>query len=1467
MVKNGSDSWLRAFPGSRWKSPAWFPANSTRSWIKITNDFDRLVERESYTREFGTVDPSKPIYESVDLGSYLRNDGGRMGVFVLRIMPFDPKYPHRTYNDYLQGPSSGDRRFILVTDVGIISKRTLDGGQEVFVQSLSTGQPVSGANVAVVGRNGLAVAEGQADDQGHIRFAQMNQLRREKTPIMVVVNHGRDLSFLPLEHDEHQLDFSRFDIGGVANQTSPNQVSASLFTDRGLYRPGETAHIGYILRTADWQRSIAGMPVEIEITDPRGMVAASDRRSATASGFDAYDFTPGVHSATGSYSASIYLVKNNRRTAFIDSVSFSVREFEPDRMKVDLRLAEAPARGWLLPQQVKPVVTARHLFGADADDRRVTARMELAPSFPAFSQYPEYRFHIEGGLKEGVDEPLAETRTTGGGMAELQPNLQRFTANAYRLRLSARVFEAKGGRNVAASQETLVASTPFLIGVRSVDSLDYVTKGAKRTCQWLAVNPDLAPMSVEQLTLALIEYRSLSVLVKQKNGAYKYESRRKEIVREKRLLQIEPTGTETLIPTDEPGDFAYELRNDQGAVLNKIAWTVAGAANLSRSLERNAELKIKLDKPSYAPGEPIRISLRAPYTGSGLITIERDKVYAHTWFTTDTTSSVQTITVPQGLEGNGYVNVQFLRDPNSAEIFMSPLSSGVAPFAVSLAARTLPVTLHSSDTLEPGQDLQIDLSSQEAAKAVVFAVDEGILQVARYKTPNPLAQFFAKRSLDVQTSQILNLILPEFSRLLAAAAPGGGDEDAIGAHLNPFKRKRQGPVAYWSGVVDLPAGGRRFHYQVPEGFNGRLRIMAVAVTPQRIGIATRATEIRGPWVLTPNVPAFVAPGDTFTLSVGAFSNLGQASTVHLNIQTGPGCTVVGDPVKTLDIAPGREGVAQFQLQATEHLGSSELVFTAESTEGKARITEALSVRPSTPYRVALRTGSFTEAAFSVQRQRDLVNEYGQVLLGFARSPLVWIQGLTTYLDHYPYECTEQLLSKAMPALVAAKPEQLRETDFTPISKAFALLRQRQNESGGFGQWASNVVVQPDISVYAADFLIEADERGFSVPHDLQQHSIHFLQRLANGPAQGLAELRTKARAIYLLTRSGQVTTAPLMAVMEQLEKHHKTTWRTDLTAAYLGASQILMKQEQPGRQLMAAVPWASVTIHQTPIDTGFYEDDLSHDAELLTLLSRHYPDILARLPDNLLPELGKRISASQYHSLSAALLIRAFAGYGDSTAHQGNTLTAELGLQDTALQPMVLQPKTALPLNWEKIILRQETAGTPAFYQLTEAGFDRKPPSEKLSQGIEITREYVDDQGKGLNQLQVGQECTVRLRMRAIERDSIPEIAVVDLLPGGLEPVTAPPVDEENTEAATDQQEPPVAKAGNRSDWRPAFVNTRDDRVVLYGSLGLDAITYEYRVRATNAGIFRIPAPYAEGMYDRALQGSGEGGSLTIFEP
>lgn len=1446
--------------------------------------FDRLVERMEYTRELPNLDPAKPFYDSVDLHAYLGAEGGRRGVFVLRLTPFDPKNPKREYSDYPSGSESGDRRFIVVTDLGLISKRTLDGSQEVFVQSIGTGAPVAGAKVEVIGRNGLPLAEALTDTQGHARFSKMNELRREKTPIMLVASMDNDLSFLPLGRGEHQIDFTRFDIGGAANESGPDQIAAHLFTDRGLYRPGETAHIGYILRAADWTTRIEGMPIELEITDPRGMVTWSQRRSCPASGFDAIDFKSSDTAATGEYSASVYLVKNNRRTTFVDSVSFKVREFEPDRMKVDLGLAATPVLGWVQPDQVKPLVKARHLFGTDASDRRVKARMQLNPALPAFKQYPQLRFHVDNVLKEGVDEELAEATTSATGEATLQPNLERFAQATYRLRMTARVYEAEGGRNVAAEQEVLVSAAPYLIGVGSGDALDYVAKGAVRKSRWLAVGPDLHPLAVERLKLALVEYRHVSVLVKQSNGVYKYESRRKDIEREIKPLALAKEGAEIALPTGEPGDFAYEIRDERGTVLNRITWSVAGAANLSRSLERNALLQIKLDKPSYAPGETIKISLRAPYTGSGLITIERDRVYAHAWFKTDTTSSVQTITVPKELEGNGYVNVQFVRDLNSPEIFMSPLSSGVAPFSVALDARKLPLALKTPESIEPGQELKMEFKPGAPAKAVVFAVDEGILQVARYKTPDPLGHFFQKRSLAVETSQILSLILPEFSRLLAAAAPGGDGEDEIGAHLNPFKRKRKGPVAFWSGIVDVPATGKTFTYTVPDSFNGRLRIIAVAVTPERIGVAEGATEVRGPWVLTPNIPAFVAPGDEFAVSVGAFSNLKAASTVALRLETGSGFTFLGDPSQSIEVAPNREGVAIFRLRAGDKLGSQDLVFRAESKDGAARIGETVSIRPATPYRVGLRAGLFKEQAFSLALERDLHDEHRRVELGFDHSPLVWTQGLTSYLEFYPYACTEQLLSKAMPALIGARPEEIARNDFAPLQTAFTMLRQRQNEAGGFGQWASNLVVAPEISVYAADFLIEAKDRGAAVPADLIRQARTYLEHLAHGPAEGLAELRLKARAVYLLTRQGVVTSAPLAATIEQLEKHHREVWRTDLAAAYLAASQALLKQRREADRLMAGVGWQTTTSDQSPPDDewiGPYDDDLSRDAELLALTARHFPDLLAKLPDALLPALGERLTKDRYHSLSAALLIRAFNLLGRSLPAKSGQLTAEVELVSGATQPLVLAGKpqhATVPTGWNKVFLRKEHEGLPSFYQLTEAGFDRQPPAGPLRQGIEIVREYLDAEGKPLATVTVGSEFTVRLRLRATERDTLSEVAIVDLLPGGVEPVIEIPEEptEETVEAETGEEEQgedmaaaseAESTAATSTGWEPAFVDTRDDRVVLYAGLARDVATYEYKVRATNAGVYRIPPPYAEGMYERGLQGRGEGGTLTIVEP
>ena len=1454
-------------------------------------NMDRLVERMKYTREYPGADPTKPIYDYLDLATYLSAEGDRHGIFVLRIMPYDPEHPDREYSEYSDSDGTTDRRFVLVTDLGIINKRTLDGSLEVYVQSIATGAPVADAKVEVLGRNGLPVQKGATDADGHVSFPKVDELRREKSPIMLLVTRDTDTSFLPLARHEHRLDYSRFDIGGRTDVASPDQLTVYAFTDRGLYRPGETAHIAFIVRTAAMNSALAGLPVEFEITDPRGAVVLNETRSVPASGLDAVDFTTSEVAPTGDYNANIYLVKDTRRHSLLGSVSFKVRDFEPDRLKVNLTLADEAVAGWARPETVKATVLARHLFGAPASDRRVSAEMRLSPAFPAFAQYPDYRFHVDNVLKDAVKEDLPEVTTDAEGKAELNLNLKRFAQNTYQLQVTSRVFEAQGGRNVAAAQAVLISSAPYLVGIRTPDPLDYVTKQAVRKIHVLAVGPDLKPISPEAISLTRVEYRYVSVLVKQDNGTFKYESQRREIVHETVSLTLAAKGSEILLPTGEPGDFGYILRDAAGNELNRVTWTVAGAGNLTRSLERNAELQVRLDKPSYAPGETISINIRAPFIGSGLITIERERIFAQRWFKADTTSSVQTIDVPADLEGNAYVNVQFVRDPASPEVYMSPLSYAVAPFAVDLDARTLDLKVKTPDLMEPGQKLNMRVTTGEPAQVVVFAIDEGILQVARYKKPDPLGHFFQKRALQVDTTQILNLILPEFSRLMEAAAPGGDADGALGRNLNPFKRKRQAPVAYWSGIVDIPAGGSTLEYAIPDSFNGKVRVMAVAVTAARIGVFEGATEVRGPWVLTPNVPAFVAPGDEFDVTVGIFSNLNQKADVTLELITSPGFKVMGSPTITQSVDPQREGVAEFRLLATDQLGSADFKFTATSPGAGAVIKETISVRPATPYRVALRTGHFDAASLSIKSERSLYDLLRKVELGLDYSPLVWAQGLTSYLNEYPYSCTEQLISKALPALIWATPEELADGDLKEARVAFSILRQRQNADGGFGLWAANPVVEPEVAVYAADYLLEAKDRGITVPADLLARTRAYLERVANGPASNLVELRTRAQAAYLITRMGVVTTASLAGTVEQLEQYHPKVWRNDIVAAYIAASYKLLKQDRDADKLFAKVPWHAIAKpgHDYGTGYGIYYGTLNHDAQLLALMARHFPNYVKDVTPTLLYAMGKMISENNYNSLSAAQLIRAMDLYGRSAADQGMKLEAVAELADKAREVLALAgrpPRSSVPQGFTSVTMKRSDSNMPAFYLLSEAGFDRAVPATELRQGLEISRDYLNLDGAALTQLKVGDEFLVRLRMRASERNIAEQIAIVDLLPGGVEPVFNAPAEPapettasaegeyteegEHTEQEGEEQaviwQPPIGEP-ERSDWHPHYADVRDDRVVLYGNLSHDAGTLIYRVRATNAGSFVAPPPYAEGMYDRNLQGRGKGSLLTITKP
>ncbi|WP_347928975.1 alpha-2-macroglobulin [Pseudomonas helvetica] len=1436
--------------------------------------FDRMVERMSLDIPLSAADPSKTLYDNVDLSRYLTANGGRRGIFVLKLSPQDDP-AERTFDGYSRNTTS-DLRFIVVTDLGIIAKRSSDGSHDVYVQSIGNGSPVADAQVDIIGRNGLPVSSGKTDTEGHAHFAKLDELRREKTPLMYVVTRGNDQSFLPIARQSQQLDLSRFDVGGLKEDGAIDRLSAYLFTDRGLYRPGETAHLGMIVRSGNWKGVLQGLPLELQITDPRGLEVIRQPLKLSASGFESFDFASSEVAPAGDYTATLQLIGEQQTRTDLGSVSFKVRDFEPDRMKVSLSLHDTPVQGWIPPEQVVAKVTALHLFGAPASGRRVTAKMSLSPTLAAFDRFPDYRFRLRDSLEEANSEDLAETEADDNGQAVLDLNLQRFANSTYRLQVMAQVYEAEGGRNVAAQSALLVSSAPYLVGVKSQDSLGYVAKDASRQVQWLAVAPDLTPVAVEGLSTELVEHRYVSVLIKQSNGTYKYESRIKHINQSATPLPLGKDGAKQTLNTATPGDYTLQLKDANGNLLNAIDYSVAGRGNTSRSLERNAELQLRLDKRSYATGDEIAISIRAPYTGAGLITIERDKVYTQQWFKADSTNSVQHIRVPAGLEGNAYINVQFVRDIGSSEVYMSPLSYGVVPFSINLDARRMALKVEGPTKTEPGQVLDIKVNADRPSRAVVYAVDEGILQVARYQTPDPLGFFFQKRALEVGTSQILDLILPEFSRLLSGAAPGGDTENALASHLNPFKRKHQPPVAWWSGLIDLPAGDTVLHYQIPDSFNGKLHLFAVAVDADSVGVSEASTDVRGPLVITPNVPAFVAPGDVFSVSAGVFSNLEAPTRVKFELQTSAGLKVEGDPNSTLDLQPRKEDIAEFRIKVLENLGSADLRFVAVLPDGKRiQVAETTSIRPLSEHRVALSLGRFDSTSKELKPTRELFPQLRNVQLGVAASPLVWANGLKHYLDDYGYACTEQLVSKAMPALIWGGTAPEAEQAFTG---AVRMLRQRQNQAGGFGLWAANPDVAPYASLYATDFLIEAKERGLPVPEDVLVRANAYLTDLANGPSEGLSELRNRAYASYLLSRQGILVSGALSDIRERYESYFRDSWKNDLGAAYLAASYKLLKQDRQADALVRKIPWRSIS--DAWDSDGLYYDPLVHDAEHLHLLSRHFPELLGDVPVNLLDKLGKRLNEQRYNSLSAALLLRALDNYGQR-AQSNMTLkaTAWLGDKQQQLLQMAGQPpRAAVPPGTQKLLM-EKTDGPAAFYMLSEAGFDRSATLHSISNGLEIIHEYLDLNGKPVSQVSVGDEFLVRLRLRATDRDQVQQVAVVDLLPGGVEPVyRLPPEPQaasegegeesqyaENSEEANAWQAP--IGESELSNWQPDYIDVRDDRVVFYGTALRDVGTFVYRVRATNAGTFNTPPAYAEGLYQTTLQGRGKVGQLEIVKP
>jgi uncharacterized protein YfaS (alpha-2-macroglobulin family) len=1459
-------------------------------------DETNITEQSIRRQQLATTDTSKNDYSALDFSEFVDDreaNRGKLGLFILHVLARKPgvdgdlylqdgstisaKPPADVWNAdlaYKQDPAErddllSDRRLILITDLGLLVKDNADGTHDVFVQSIKTGEPVGDAQVDVLGKNGVAVVSTLTDDTGHAALPSLRDFTREKLPVAYVVRRDEDVSFMPFNREDRVLNFSRFDTSGVSG-LAPHDLTAFVFSDRGIYRPGDEAKLGLIVKQRDWQGKLEGVPLRLDVVDPRGATVQSRVMKLNSAGFLEAAFKSQETSPTGSYQVNCYLVKGGDDDVLLGSTTLRVAEFLPDRLKIKATLSTSASEGWVNGSGLQATIGLENLYGAAAIGHRVTGKVTLNPSQFVFDKFSDYTFtdpyFNPKVARDSHEEDLPDQTTNDSGDATFDLKMATLEPSAYRLSFFAQGFEKEGGRSVAAGAEVLVSPRAWLVGYKPDGDFSYVKLNSRRTVKFIAVDSHLALTSVEHLTLKLSELRYVSVLVQEPNGNYAYESVLKEIPSGEQELAISDKGLDWPLVTAQPGDFAARLYDDHGDLVADVRYSVVGEGNVTRSLEKNAELTAKLSKPEYLPGEEIEVEITAPYTGAGLLTIERDKVYAHAWFKAKTTSSVQKIRLPAGFEGNGYLNVAFVRALDSREIYMSPLSYAVLPFKVNQEARHTHITIDVPKVARPGESLPMTISASRPTQAVVYAVDEGILQVANYSLPDPLGWFFRKQALEVGTRQTVDLILPEYSLTRQVAAPGGGDSgDALAHHLNPFKRKHDAPVAFWSSIVDIGPQPKTFFYPVPDYFSGAVRVMVVANTPDAVGSEQAKTQVRGPFVISPNVPTFAAPGDTFDVSVTVANNVegsGPDAQVALDLQTSAGLEVTQRPPATGTISEGRDASFHWRLRAKDLLGNADMTVTAQLGDKSSSLTSHLSIRPPVPYLTTLTTGYFKGDEKRVPISRQMYPQFRKATALISPLPQGLSRGLGEYLENYPYGCTEQLVSKAFPTMISAETMQQglpRAGVATRIAEILDVAATRQNDEGAFGLWFAEPNLHFDLpSAHIMHFMTDAKEQGYDVPEDMFKRGLDHLQQDANGTPTDFREARNQAYEIYLLARNGVVVTNAVEHNHQWFVQNAPDQWSDDVAAAYEAATYALLKNQDQADGLISHFDLRNGQ-HRWPQQEIDYDDDLGRAAQYIYLVARHFPERLKSLTSDDFMSLAYPIINYDFNTVSSAEAILALDTYGRAVKQSFLAGTLEIdAVKGTETKKLDLTsglyPEASFDRGTEAVDFKKSGTDGSAlrgvFYQISESGFDETTITTPISDGLEVSREYDDNAGKPVTSVKLGDEINVVVRARSTDGQELDNVAIEDLLPGGFEIV------EESVHS------------GACTDWGEiSYADVREDRLLAFGSVGGDDTLIRYRIKATNCGTYAVPPVQAEAMYHQKIRARGVSGTLTVVEP
>ncbi|GAB4397306.1 MAG: alpha-2-macroglobulin [Microscillaceae bacterium] len=1359
------------------------------------------------------------------------------------------------------------------SDIGLIARET-DEDLLVFANSLLQARPLSNIKVNLVSQSNQIIASVNTNEEGVALFPQIKKKHPQADIQLVTVQNGTDFNFLHLESYESKVATDRFETGGYYPNSAGDM--AFLYSERTLYRPGETIPLNVIVRKPAW-KTPANVPIKLKFKLPNGKDLLTQRGLLDAHGAFQTSIALPPSALTGTYQAEVFGLND----VFLASLPISVEEFMPDRIRLALKLLEPDYRTTrkspLRPNDsVRVQLKAQNLFGPPAANRNYEMNFYLQKQNFQPKAYPDYNFEVgaEGG-EEGLANPFYELesitlegQTDGQGLAYQSFAIQQKYENLGLLRgnVYATVFD-ETGRSVSRQTSFDVLTQATFIGVKSQES--YVSTNRPVSFGLVALSAQEQPANAE-VRVEVIRYKWQTVMERDYSDRYRYVSKQKVEKIKEETIRLNGTSSYTFTPQIS-GDYEvrWYLPNAQTFVSHRFyAYGYAYSENVSFPVSKDGQVDIKLDKESYQPGQMAQVLFTCPFNGRLLVTVERNRVFEHFYLDTKNKSASATLNMLREHLPNVYISATLIKPVSDGAIPLT-VAHGYASVKVEAPDTRLDLRIVAAEKSESNQTqiITVQLAQPQAGVQVSLAiVDEGILQLKNYASPDPHGYFYQKQALRVQGYDLYPQLFPEIT--LGRPATGGG-ADFLGRG-NPMVNKRVKLVRFWSGVLETNAAGQvSFPIAIPQ-FSGSLRIMAVAYQEDAFGSASQSMTVADPMVVSTGLPRFLSPRDRVKVPVSLTNTTEQSTPAEVQIQVSQALKVISESRFTLSVKANEEGQAEFEIEAASVIDSATVEVVVQAFGRTFREKLDINIRPVVGLVQLAGQGELKGGqSQEISLQHDFFPNTTQAQLWLSRSPMIRFANNLEYLVDYPYGCLEQITSSAFPQLYAQdlmktlRPNlqntQLYEARIREnVQEAIYRLMANQTYSGGLSYWPGSYEESWFGTAYAAHFMIEAQRIGYAVSEGGLAQMFNYLENKAreqklvnyqyrdeqNRPRVKNIAPKEALYSLYVLALAKH----PNVSLMNYYRENAQLLARD---SQYLLAISYLLLGDKNSYQKL--LPNGFEDEKSLAVTGGSFHSPLRDEALALNALLEGDPEhpqvsLMAR---HLSEALGNADNLTTQEQAFALLAL------GKIARKQAPTNVKAEIWRNNAPAGQFTGEDLRLSQNLAGQTLRLSAQGNGSLYYFWEmSGLSASGKVREEDRQIKVRKTFYDRNGAQIKDLRFRQNDLIIVKVSIVTESlmqDIENVAITDMLPAGLEI--------ENPRLMPSREIRWI-----RTQNEPQYYDIRDDRIHYFCRVNAKTQSFYYLARAVSQGTFQMGPVSAIAMYN-ANYASYHGSGVVMVLP